>query len=75
MNSAAAQGYEFTSQLYFDDALMDRVHAQAPYSSRGQRSQRNTGDGIFQGEGKLLLALTQSNQDYAGTFDIGLRTA
>ena len=27
---AAARGYEFASQLYFDDALTDRVHARDP---------------------------------------------
>lgn len=75
-NSVADQGYEFTSQLYFDDATTDRVHAQAPYSTRGQRSQKNTEDGIFQQGGEqLLLALKPSGQGYTGTFDIGLRTA
>src|SRR5687767_14543381 len=26
-----SSAYEFTSQVYFDDALIDRVHARAPY--------------------------------------------
>src|SRR5687768_12186550 len=35
---AAPQGYEFISQLYFDDALNDRMFAREPYSNRtGQR--------------------------------------
>ena len=29
---AAQQGYEFTSQLYFDESLTDRVFAREPYS-------------------------------------------
>jgi protocatechuate 3,4-dioxygenase beta subunit len=31
------QGYEFTSQLFFDDSLSDQVFAQAPYNTRGAR--------------------------------------
>lgn len=70
----AGQSYEFTSQLYFDDALTDQVHAQQPYASKGQRTLRNDGDGIFQGGGdQLLLALTALGQGYATTFDIGLQ--
>ncbi len=70
----AGQSYEFTSQLYFDDALTDEVHTQQPYASKGERTLRNDGDGIFQGGGdQLLLALTASGQGYATTFDIGLQ--
>ena len=36
-----------TTQLYFDDALSDRVFAASPYSGRGERDQRNESDGIF----------------------------
>ena len=36
-----------TTQLYFDDAVTDRVFAQAPYDVRGERELRNDGDGIF----------------------------
>jgi protocatechuate 3,4-dioxygenase beta subunit len=38
------QGYEFTSQLYFDDALTDEVHSQEPYAERGERDLRNDDD-------------------------------
>lgn len=73
-NSASQRGYEFTSQLYFDDALTDRVHAQAPYAAKGQRTQRNDQDGIFQDGGEqLMLQLNQDAQGYVGTFDIGLQ--
>lgn len=72
-NSADRQGSEFTSQLYFDDAITDRVHAQAPYAAKGQRTQKNDRDGIF-GEGgeQLLLQLTKVAQGYEGKFNIGL---
>ena len=69
------QGYEFTSQLYFDDALTDQVHSQGPYAEKGERDQLNSEDGIFQGGGdELLLALTENGQGYATTFDIALDT-
>ncbi|HJU68756.1 MAG TPA: intradiol ring-cleavage dioxygenase [Gemmatimonadaceae bacterium] len=73
---SAPRGYEFTSQLYFDDALTDRVHARAPYASRGQRTIRNEGDGIFRRAGdQLMLDVTEAGQGYAGSFHVGLRIA
>jgi len=65
---------EFTSQLFFDDALNTEVYSQAPYSQRGtQGILRNAGDGIYQqGGGKLLLNVTKTGSGYAATFDIGL---
>jgi hypothetical protein len=71
---AAGQPYEFTSQLYFDEALTDRVHAQAPYASKGRRDTMNRDDGIFRGEGgeNLLLDVRESAGGYAATFNIGL---
>lgn len=75
-NAADSQNYEFTSQLYFDDALSDRVYTQAPYNGRGQRDQMNAGDRIYQDGGQqLTLQTTETNDGYAATFDIGLRTA
>jgi len=69
-----ANNYSFTSQLYFDDALTDQVHAQAPYSSKGQGRLRNSGDGIFQNGGsQLLLNPSKTSNGYAATFDIGLQ--
>lgn len=74
-NTASGQSYEFTSQLYFDDAVSDRVYTQAPYVSKGQRTEDNEQDGIFQRGGEqLLLSLTENPQGgYAATFDIGLQ--
>jgi protocatechuate 3,4-dioxygenase beta subunit len=74
--ATSGQSYEFTSQLYFDDSTTDQVHAQAPYASKGQRTLKNAGDGIFKrGGDQLLLALAETNQNYAATFDIGLQMA
>ena len=69
------QGYEFTSQLYFDDALTDEVHSDGPYAEKGERDLRNGEDGIYRGGGdELLLDLTPNGQGYAATFDIALDT-
>jgi protocatechuate 3,4-dioxygenase beta subunit len=68
-----AQGQEFTSQIYFDDALTDRIHALEPYARRGQRRLRNEDDGIFhQGGRELVVVATPSGPGYAATFDIAL---
>lgn len=73
-DAAAARGREFTSQLYFDDALTDRVHARPPYSAKGERSLRNARDGIFSDGGdQLMLAVTETRSGYAGTFDMALQ--
>jgi protocatechuate 3,4-dioxygenase beta subunit len=64
---------EFTSQLYFDDALTDKVHALAPYSGRGARAVRNGADGLYRrGGSQLLLAAREEGKGLAATFDIGL---
>ncbi|BAY17134.1 intradiol ring-cleavage dioxygenase [Anabaenopsis circularis NIES-21] len=70
----SAQGYEFTSQLYFDDAMSDRIYTQAPYASKGQRTLKNADDGIFQDGGEqMLLKLTSNGQGYTATFDVGFQ--
>lgn len=68
---------EFTSQLYFDEELLDRVHAQAPYNGREGRRARNANDRIYnrQGGSELMLDLTESGDGYAGTFDVTLQEA
>ena len=68
-----ALGNEFTSQLYFDEAVTDRVLARAPYSVRGQRT-RNSGDALFRrGGSRLMLALAESGGGYAGEFHVGIK--
>ena len=71
---ASGGGLEFTSQLFFDDGDIDKIHADQPYAQKGQRTLRNVGDGIYQGGGdQLLLSLTGGSSGYASTFDIGLQ--
>ena len=69
-NATAGQAYEFTSQLFFDEALNDQVHAQPPYAAKGQRNTFNSEDGIF--NDLLLLNVSQTAEGYATTFNIGL---
>jgi protocatechuate 3,4-dioxygenase beta subunit len=69
-------GAEFTSQVYFDDAVTDRVAAQAPYTGRGQRRLRNEDDGLFRSGGtQLLLPVSERDGGYAGTFALALTSA
>jgi protocatechuate 3,4-dioxygenase beta subunit len=69
-------GYEFTSQLYFDEAITDEVHARPPYAAKGARTLKNEGDGIFRrGGDQLMLPLAQDQDGYVGTFEIGLEVA
>jgi protocatechuate 3,4-dioxygenase beta subunit len=73
VSGGTPQTYEFTSQLFFDDALSDRVFTQAPYAGRGERDRRNTDDGIFRRSGgQLMLAVAPSGRAYDAKFDIGL---
>jgi protocatechuate 3,4-dioxygenase beta subunit len=72
-SGSATDQYEFTSQLFFDEALTDRVHAKAPYNAKGQRDLRNENDGIYrQSGGALLVAAESEGQGYRATFDVGL---
>lgn len=71
---ANGQAYEFTSQLFFDETLSDKILAQAPYNAKqGTRTTRNANDNIYQSVGtQMILGLTQSSQGYAGSFAVGL---
>ncbi len=73
VGESASRTFEFTSQLFFDEDLTDRVHGQAPYAARGQRNRRNSDDGIFRRSGdQLTLALSPEGDGYSSTFGIGL---
>jgi protocatechuate 3,4-dioxygenase beta subunit len=71
--AGARRTHEFTSQIYFDDALSDVIFAGAPYASRGKRDTRNAADGIYSRGGRqLMLPLAKEGAGYAGTFELGL---
>ena len=70
----SGEGHTFTSQLFFDEALTDSVHAKAPYSAHGRRDTTNTADSIYRSAGTaVLLPVTPDGTGYAGTFDVGLQ--
>jgi protocatechuate 3,4-dioxygenase beta subunit len=72
--SAAGRSLEFTSQMYFDDELTDRVFADPPYSAKGRHTARNQDDRIFRrGGDRLMLAPTATANGYAAAFAIGLQ--
>ena len=64
---------DFTSQLYFDDALTDRVHARPPYAGPNERRTRNARDGLYRNGGHALqLTVVETPDGYAARYDIGL---
>ncbi len=71
---SAVSSYEFTSQLFFDDALSDRVFEAEPYASMGERRIRNADEGFFQqGGSQLILDVQGTDSAYAATFEIALQ--
>jgi protocatechuate 3,4-dioxygenase beta subunit len=69
--------HDFTSQLFFDDAINDAVLARPPYDTRGSRRVRNSNDGIYRRGGGSALLLdarpAPGGKGYLGTFNVGLR--
>lgn len=71
--TAAGKTFEFTSQLFFDEATNNAVYASAPYTKSGSRT-LNASDGIYNQAGKVaLLPVTKSGDGYAGTFNLGMK--
>lgn len=78
------RAYEFTSQLYFDEAVTDRVHGRPPYNAKARRDTLNEADRTFAGRGgraaagakdgsQLILALVRDGDGFAGRLAVGLR--
>lgn len=73
-NPSAESGHDFTSQLYFDDSLTDRVLTGQPYAKNEGTRPRNPDDAIFRSGGdQLLLDVVEEADGYAAMFDIGLQ--
>jgi len=73
-DGASRRGFEFTSQLYFDESTTDQVVKQAPYN--GKRGHRTTNDADFlfrRGGQQLIPAVSKDSQGYIARFDIGLQ--
>lgn len=76
--NADGRRVEFTSQLYFDEAVNARVMSQAPYTTRpDSRRVLNERDFLYRDGGRQLtttpVARNTGAPDYATTFSIGLR--
>ncbi len=74
---ASDSSYEFTSQLFFDEAMTDVIYAQKPYSTHTGRDMMNADDGIFADDGETLTLDVVENDDktiggYKAIFNIAL---
>ena len=68
------QRFELTTQMYFDDALSDRIFADPPYAEQGSRAGRNQDDRIFRRGGEqLLLSPMPAAEGFSATFSLGLQ--
>ncbi len=75
LTMANGRPYEFTSQLYFDDSLSDKVLAQGPYAGKGPRKLRNNDDDLYKADDgrQMTLALADDGRGgFRGTFDVGM---
>ena len=72
-NPTSGVGHEFTSQLFFDEAITDQVHGQAPYAQKGRRDTTNSSDDIYsRGGTDLMLALSKDAEGYTGTYKVAM---
>ncbi len=70
----AEAGFEFTSQLFFDDDVSRSVYATGVYAQKGAQDQPNESDQIFnQSGGMTLLSVTQEGDGYRATFPIAVQ--
>ena len=70
--TAPSGAYELTTQLFFDEALTDSIHALPPYAAHGARDMTNARDGIFRSGDQTVLDLAKRGDGYAATYDIAL---
>ena len=74
-DAAASSGFEFTSQLFFDDTLNDQVFGTGVYASKGKPDVKNASDGIYQqSQGMTLLDAVKDGDGYKATFEIAIQT-
>jgi protocatechuate 3,4-dioxygenase beta subunit len=62
-----------TGQLFFSDAMTEKVYKAAPYASRGNPDVTNANDSIFVNGGKRsLVAVKKSGAGYVGSIAMGV---
>jgi protocatechuate 3,4-dioxygenase beta subunit len=63
-----------TGQLYFSDAVTDKVYTRAPYRSRPGRTMRNPDDSIYRNGGsRSTLKLKKVGSAYTGSITMGVQ--
>ncbi len=73
--AATSGGFEFTSQLFFDDAFSAKVYSSGVYASKGTPDTPNASDGIYQqSQGMTLLDVAQDGGGYKATFELAIQT-
>jgi protocatechuate 3,4-dioxygenase beta subunit len=72
--NSTGRAYQFTSQLFFRDAVTDLVHSKKPYKKKGERDTRNRDDSIFKMGGNQLLLNVRGDGagGYIASINIGL---
>src|SRR3954470_24959540 len=74
-DATAASGFEFTSQLFFDDAYSANVYSQGVYAAKGTQDVKNESDGIYQqSQGMTVLNVQPDGAGHAATFEIAIQT-
>jgi protocatechuate 3,4-dioxygenase beta subunit len=74
-DATATSAFEFTSQLFFDDALNANVYSQEAYAAKGAPDVKNASDSIYQqSQGMTLLSVRPDGDGYVATFEIALKT-
>lgn len=67
-------GYEFTSQLYFEEALAASLESQAKYADNTIQRMTNARDRIYRrGGDRLTLSVTEEEDGLSASFAIGLK--
>jgi protocatechuate 3,4-dioxygenase beta subunit len=72
--ASAVRPWEFVSQVYFDEAMNDRIYARPPYAAKGKRTVSNLRDGIYQESGgrQSMLTVAPAKEGYSAGFDVAL---
>lgn len=74
-DAAASSGFEFTSQLFFDDVFSDGVFSTGIYAAKGRHDVQNAQDGIYQqSQGMTLLDVIKDGDGYKTTFELAIQT-
>jgi protocatechuate 3,4-dioxygenase beta subunit len=74
-DAESARGYDFTSQVYFDEKFTDQVYDAVPYNSKSGRRVENSADNIYRSSGgsQLMLSVERADEGLRALFDVGLQ--